>query len=113
MTISHLELSTSPGLAGRAQHWLFALLLAIATLTTLVPQAGHAQDAAAVAMVNINSDSAEELAAGLVGVGMTRAQEIIRHREAYGPFGSVDELLEVRGVGQSTLDKNRARITLE
>ena len=96
-----------------ASHWLFALLLALASATVLLPSSSLAQEAAAVSSVNINAASAEDLAAGLSGVGLTRAQDIIRHREAFGPFGSVDELLEVRGIGQSTLDKNRARITLE
>ena len=56
---------------------------------------------------------AEALAAGLNGVGHSRAVEIVRYRETYGPFSSVDELAEVKGIGQSTLDKNRAVITLE
>ncbi|MEM1112151.1 MAG: helix-hairpin-helix domain-containing protein [Pseudomonadota bacterium] len=94
-------------------HWLFALLLALATALTLQPGAVLAQDAAAASAVNINAASAEQLADGLVGIGLSRAEEIIRHREAYGPFGTVDELMEVRGIGQSTLDKNRTRITLD
>ncbi|MEM8662278.1 MAG: helix-hairpin-helix domain-containing protein, partial [Pseudomonadota bacterium] len=49
----------------------------------------------------------------LKGVGDTRAQEIVRYREQYGPFASVDELTDVKGIGKSTLDDNRARITLE
>ena len=57
--------------------------------------------------VNINAANAETLAEGLTGVGLSRAQEIIRHREAYGPFVSADELAEVKGIGKSTIDKNR------
>ena len=69
--------------------------------------------APAVATVNINSADAQALAAGLNGVGQTRALEIVRYREAYGPFASVEELTEVKGIGKSTLDKNRTLITLE
>lgn len=63
--------------------------------------------------VNINTADAQTLAAGLKGVGAARAEEIIRYRETYGPFASADELIEVKGIGPSTLDMNRDVITLE
>jgi competence protein ComEA len=64
-------------------------------------------------MVNINTADEEALAAGLKGVGPARAKEIVRYRESFGPFSSVEELVEVQGISQNTLDKNRALITLE
>lgn len=67
----------------------------------------------AVATININSADAQTLAAGLNGVGQSRATEIVRYRETYGPFASIEELTEVKGIGKSTLEKNRALITLE
>ncbi len=63
--------------------------------------------------VNINTADAQTLAANLKGIGEARAQEIVRYREAYGPFASADELTEVKGIGKSTLDMNRDVITLE
>jgi competence protein ComEA len=63
--------------------------------------------------VNINSADAQTLATGLKGVGESRAIEIVRYREAYGPFASIEELTEVKGIGKSTLDSNRDLITLE
>jgi competence protein ComEA len=68
---------------------------------------------ASVARVNINTADAATLAAGLKGVGLSRAQDIIRYREAYGPFKSVEELADVKGIGQSTLERNRTVITLD
>lgn len=62
--------------------------------------------------VKLNSATAEELAEKLVGVGEVRAKEIVQYREEHGPFTSVEQLLEVKGVGMATLDKNRARIQL-
>ena len=53
------------------------------------------------------------LASGLKGIGESRAMEIVRYRETYGPFASIDELSEVKGIGKSTLDSNRDVITLE
>ena len=63
--------------------------------------------------VNINTADARALAAGLTGIGVVRAEEIVRYRETYGPFSTVEELAEVTGIGKSTLDNNRSRITLE
>jgi competence protein ComEA len=67
----------------------------------------------ASAQVNINTADAQTLAANLKGVGESRAAEIVRYREAYGPFASAEELVEVKGIGNSTLDMNRDLITLE
>lgn len=41
------------------------------------------------------------------GIGETTAQAIVEYRELHGGFGSVDELLNVRGIGQATLEKIR------
>jgi competence protein ComEA len=75
----------------------------------------HAQESEAVAAatVNINTADAATLASTLRGVGNARAMEIVRYREAYGPFTAIDEITEVKGIGQATLDENRALITLE
>ncbi len=96
-----------------------ALSMVLALLAGVLPGGAspvYAQDKApppVVAMVNINKADAATLASALRGIGNARAQEVVRYREAYGPFTSVDELTEVKGIGKSTLDDNRARITLE
>src|SRR6188508_3389306 len=46
--------------------------------------------AAVASKVNINTADAQTLASGLKGVGESRAMEIVRYREAYGPFASAD-----------------------
>ncbi len=95
------------------------LALALSLLVGILPGGApllHAQEApppAATATVNINKADAAAIAGALRGVGAARAQEIVRYREQYGPFTSVDELTEVKGIGKSTLEDNRARITLE
>ncbi|MFV0478131.1 MAG: ComEA family DNA-binding protein [Parahaliea sp.] len=63
--------------------------------------------------VNINMADASTLAAVLSGVGQAKAQDIVRYRETFGPFKTIDELTDVKGIGQSTLDKNRKIIVLE
>jgi competence protein ComEA len=94
------------------------LAMALTLMAGILPGVGaaYAQDTApppTVATVNINKADAATLASALKGVGTSRAQEIVRYREAYGPFTSVDELADVKGIGKSTLDDNRTRITLE
>jgi competence protein ComEA len=65
-----------------------------------------------VPVVNINSAGAEELAESLKGVGLRKAQAIVNSREKDGPFKAVDDLARVKGIGQSTIDRNRDRIRL-
>lgn len=45
------------------------------------------------------------------GVGPERADAILAHRAAHGPFGRVDELDSVRGIGPKTLAKARPHLT--
>lgn len=63
--------------------------------------------ASAAQPVNINTATAEELAQALNGVGMPRAQAIVEHREANGPFSSVDQLVDVKGIGAKLVERNR------
>ena len=63
--------------------------------------------------VNINTADAATLAAMLDGIGESRAQAIVEYRKANGPFESVDELVEVKGIGGSVVEKNRARIRVK
>ena len=66
--------------------------------------------AAASEKVNINTADAETLSRVLSNVGPAKADEIVAHRAANGPFRSVDELAEVKGIGLATVERNRDRI---
>lgn len=74
--------------------------------------ASQAAVAAEVARVNLNTADVPALESGLVGIGKVKAQAIVDHRTANGPFTSVDELLEVKGIGAATLEKNRDRLSV-
>ncbi len=113
--------NTRPGIpAGRRLLSSAALALAMMAgglAAFALPTTGMAQEGgtqvAQPATININKADAATLASALRGVGMSRAEEIVRYRETYGAFESVDELLDVKGIGPATLDSNRALITLE
>lgn len=61
--------------------------------------------------VDINTASAEALAEAMHGVGLKRAHAIVLYRERHGAFASVDDLVQVRGIGEKTVEKNRDRLT--
>lgn len=67
---------------------------------------------AVTAMININAASAMELQT-LPGIGPVTAQRIIDYRTANGPFATLKDLLKVKGLGKSTLQKINDRIVLQ
>jgi competence protein ComEA len=60
-------------------------------------------------LLNINSADLSELQT-LSGVGPSKAQSIISYREEFGPFKSIDQLLEVRGIGEKTIEEWKDKI---
>lgn len=63
--------------------------------------------------VDINSATAEQLAELLTGIGEAKAEAIVRYRQENGEFKHPDELVNVRGIGLATLDRNRDRILID
>ena len=88
-------------------------LVILFTLATGLFNSSFAQTDGAMMTINVNVATAEQIADILDGVGMARAQAIVQHRENYGKFERVEELLMVRGIGDSILNANRDKIALE
>ena len=95
---------------------LFALLagasLAVSAETATPPSTSAEQTQAVTTKVNLNTADAPTLQRELSGVGEKKAQAIVDYREANGTFVSVDELLEVKGIGESILERNRDKLSV-
>ncbi|HNB39919.1 MAG TPA: ComEA family DNA-binding protein [Anaerolineales bacterium] len=72
---------------------------------TEASSSGSSQD-----LININTASVEELDS-LPGIGPTIAQRIIDYRDENGPFQTIEDILNVSGVGPSTFDQIKDLIT--
>ncbi len=61
--------------------------------------------------VNVNRANSAQLQT-LNGIGPTKAQEIIKYRKSHGGFKTVDELVNVKGIGPKTLIKMKYQVTI-
>lgn len=86
------------------------LAVAAESKTTAAPQVIASIEQATV---DINSADTETLARELNGVGVAKARAIVEYREANGAFASIDELLEVKGIGVAILEKNRNKLSVK
>jgi competence protein ComEA len=66
---------------------------------------------AALAAINLNTATKDELVA-LPGIGPAKAQAILDHRSAHGPFKSVEELKDVKGIGAKRFEKLKGELTV-
>ena len=93
---------------------LVALLLLVSTpLSAAASQrnAGARAKPAAAGIVNINTAAATDLQA-LPGIGAKTAERIIEYRQKNGPFKKIEELMNVRGVGEKNFLKLRGQVTV-
>jgi competence protein ComEA len=68
--------------------------------------------AVAEGVVNVNTATAEELTR-LPGIGESKARAILDYRKERGAFKSVDQLGEVKGIGDAALERMRPHVALE
>ncbi|ANC04442.1 competence protein ComEA [Pseudomonas putida] len=63
--------------------------------------------------IDLNKADALTLQHNLNGIGKAKAEAIVAYREANGPFDSVDELLEIKGIGSALVERNREKLTVD
>jgi competence protein ComEA len=109
-----MESRTKMGTAFVTLVFVLAVLAPVWAQTTAktVEPAKAAAEPAKLAVVNINTANANQLAE-LKGVGPKVAETIIKHREANGPFKKPEDLMNVKGVGQKLFDQNKDRIVVK
>lgn len=97
---------------------MFLSLFAVAVLAAGLPaprlnatQAAPKTDAKPAAMVNLNTATAADFEA-LPGIGAATAARIVEYRQKHGPFKKIEELMNVRGVGEKSFLKLRAQLTV-
>jgi competence protein ComEA len=62
--------------------------------------------------VNINTADAKTISEALSGIGLKKAEAIVKYREEKGAFKTVDELVNVKGIGAKTVEKIKSDILL-
>ena len=62
--------------------------------------------------VNINTASANELSAELLGVGETKSAAIVKSREEMGQFEAPEDITRVKGIGETIFAQNKDRIVV-
>ncbi|MFC3929020.1 helix-hairpin-helix domain-containing protein [Streptococcus caprae] len=86
--------------------------LALATAASSATATGTTDTNSDTAKVNLNTADAAQLQT-ISGIGEKKAQDIIAYREANGGFKSVDDLGNVSGIGDKTLEKLREFVTVD
>ncbi len=87
-----------------------AVLLAIIACALAPTARAVAAPVADERLININTATLEELMT-LPGIGKAYAERVVEYRQKNGPFKKVEDLLNVRGIGEKTFEKIRPRLT--
>lgn len=65
------------------------------------------------APVDINTADVKTLETELVGVGQSKAQAIVDYRKSHGKFSSINDLVNVKGIGNKIIEKNKEKLVLK
>ena len=64
------------------------------------------------AAIDVNTATAKQLAEAMKGIGPNKAGAIVLYRQQHGPFGRVEDLTRVRGIGKKTIEINQGIISV-
>ncbi|WP_024298186.1 ComEA family DNA-binding protein [Methylomicrobium lacus] len=63
--------------------------------------------------VNINKADAKTISDSLTNIGIKKAEAIVKYRTEKGAFKTVEDLTNVAGIGEKTIEKNKKDILLQ
>ena len=108
---SKLAARRSPLVARRST--LVAGMLGLLLLTPAMVRAQAAAPAVekAGSVINLNTASATDLQ-NLPGIGAKMAERILEYRQKNGPFKKIEDLMNVKGIGEKNFLKLKARLTV-
>ncbi len=93
---------------------MILLTLAIAmpaTLSFAAPKQNTNQAVAQLEKINVNTASADSLTT-VPGIGPKTAERILTYRQQHGKFSAINDLLEVKGIGEKSLKKIGRYLTI-
>lgn len=100
---------------------MFRMLLALVGMTALLaaqpsgqasgPAKPDTRQSRPGLLVNLNTASAAQLQE-LPGIGAKTAERILEYRQKKGPFKKIEELMNVKGIGEKSFLKLRSQITV-
>jgi competence protein ComEA len=93
---------------------VFAALIALSLAGPAFAHAAQAPTPAvekAAPAVNLNTASATDLES-LPGIGAKTAERILEYRQKNGPFKKIEDLMNVKGIGEKSFLKLKARLTI-
>ncbi|MFZ2168438.1 MAG: helix-hairpin-helix domain-containing protein [Methylococcaceae bacterium] len=67
---------------------------------------------AIAAPVNVNTADAKTISEALSGIGLKKAEAIVKYRTEKGPFKAAEDLTSVKGIGKKIVEKNKKDILL-
>jgi competence protein ComEA len=83
----------------------------VAAQPVLAANAAPASSSEVANLLNVNDANPAALTT-LPGIGKVTAERIVAYRTEHGPFKSVDELVQIKGIGQKVLAKIRPLVTI-
>ena len=99
----------------RVSALALSIVLVVAAASVAAQDAGSRQQPskapAASAVLNINTATAADLQK-LPGVGAATAERIVEYRQKNGPFKKIEELMNVRGIGEKSFLKLKPMVTV-
>jgi len=99
----------------RRFSYVLAVLLMLAGVTagaaTQAKPAAAKASAAPTAPINLNTATAAQLET-LPGIGARTAQAIVEHRQKNGSFKKVEELMNIKGIGEKSFLKLKPMVTV-